>query len=97
MASRNRTQTSERPRRGRRGVAAGCWLSCMRSEITLLITLFIVLLIKLFPGVGRRSFQHMTAEGCVEVTEDTLTGGGKADQSNDFGSFDSVDHIPKEG
>jgi len=57
----------------------------MRSEITG------------FSGAGWCPFQHMTAEGCVEVTEDTLTGGGKADQANDFGSFDSVDHIHKEG
>jgi len=30
------------------------------------------LLITLFPDAGRCSFQHMTAAGRVEVTEDTL-------------------------
>jgi hypothetical protein len=40
----------------------------MRSEITL----FMTLLITLFPGAARCCFQHMTVAGRVEVTEDTL-------------------------
>ena len=37
-----------------------------------LVSLFITLLIRLLPGAGQCSFQHMTAAGRVEVTEDTL-------------------------
>jgi hypothetical protein len=64
----------------------------MRSEITLLITLFIVLLIKPFPGVGRRSFQHMTAAGRVEVTEDTLSERRSWPIENDRGAFEQISY-----
>src|SRR5271155_1277605 len=71
MASRNRTQTWESLSRGKRDGAEESGSFWTRSEITWLVRPFPLVQTN---TAGRCFYQHMTAAGLVEVTEETMSG-----------------------